>query len=186
MPSNIHLVQLQESHIPILYEWKCSEERPEHHTCRPVHPVIPSCDEYREKISARISSGKNIDMVVEDDASGEIVGHIFGFDINPRNKSIEIGYYFPAHSRGKGYGKAALLQFCHYLFTNYDFNKIYATTREFNKPSVAILEYCNFHLDGRNRVHYWIDDKKYDQLAFSLLREEWLQQNLLLDMAERT
>jgi hypothetical protein len=82
--------------------------------------------------------------------------------------------------------KLLCLQFCHYLFTNYDFNKIYATTREFNKPSVAILEYCNFHLDGRNRVHYWIDDKKYDQLAFSLLREEWLQQNLLLDMAERT
>lgn len=175
MPSNIQLVQLHESHLPILYKWKCSEKTPEYYTCRPVQNIIPSFEEYSEKILARISSADTVDMAVIDGDSMELLGHIFGFDINPRNKSIEIGYYFPEQSRRKGYGRAALAQLCNNLFTNHDINKIYATTGEFNKPSIAVLEHCNFHMDGRNREHYWIDDQRYDQLIFSLLREEWVQ-----------
>jgi len=52
-------------------------------------------------------------------------------------------------------------------------NKIYATTSSNNYPSIKLLEKYNFKLGGRLREHYWIYDKKYDQLIYSILKEEW-------------
>jgi RimJ/RimL family protein N-acetyltransferase len=51
--------------------------------------------------------------------------------------------------------------------------KIYATTASNNYPSIKLLEKFQFKLDGRLREHYYIHDHKYDQLIYSILRQEW-------------
>ena len=53
-------------------------------------------------------------------------------------------------------------------------NKIYATTSSDNIQSIGLLEKAGFMLDGRVREHYWIKDKKFDQLHYSILQKELL------------
>ncbi len=174
MPPAVFLIKLDESHIPVLYQWHSEEKQPEYHSCRPIENRSMSFSDFSEKILRRITSDNSMNFLVKDGESGEIVGQFFAFDYNPRNKSIEIGYYFPEINRGRGYGKAALSRLCDELFSTHDVHKIYATTGEFNQPSVAILRHCHFEQDGSNREHYWIGDRKYDQLVFSLLRRDWI------------
>lgn len=40
-------------------------------------------------------------------------------------------------------------------------------------PSICLLKKLGFQLDGRMREHYWINGQKYDQLVYSLLKNEW-------------
>lgn len=54
--------------------------------------------------------------------------------------------------------------------------KIYATTSSKNYPSMKLLETYGFKLEGRLREHYWINDNKYDQLVYSLLKKEWIKE----------
>ena len=51
-------------------------------------------------------------------------------------------------------------------------NKIYATTSSDNIQSMGLLEKAGFRLDGRLREHYWVNNKKFDQLHYSILQRE--------------
>ncbi|MBZ9623822.1 GNAT family N-acetyltransferase [Clostridium sp. FP2] len=42
-----------------------------------------------------------------------------------------------------------------------------------NIPSIKLLEKFGFKLDGRLREHYWINEEKYDQFNYSMLKCEW-------------
>lgn len=68
-----------------------------------------------------------------------------------------------------------LAKFIETVFKDDDLNlnKIYATTSSNNLASIKLLEKFGFKLDGRLREHYWINEYKYDQLIYSMLRNEW-------------
>ena len=76
-----------------------------------------------------------------------------------------------------------LAKFIETSFNDEDLNldKIYATTSSYNIPSVKLLEKFGFKLDGRLREHYWINENKYDQLIYSILKNEWKRANAFKD-----
>jgi RimJ/RimL family protein N-acetyltransferase len=81
----------------------------------------------------------------------------------------------PERYRGKGLGSIMLTMFLKAVFLDpvLNLNKVYATTSAGNHPSMRLLEKHGFHLDGRNREHYWIEEHRHDQMIYSLLRREW-------------
>lgn len=169
------LLPLQEEHIKILYDWNIAEKHFEQFTCRPIK-LCSSFDEYKHKILKRISEGnERIYVLVDKEDSTIPLGKITLFDFNPRNHSAEFGYYFPDINRAKGLGIILLYYFLKKVFCDkaLNLNKLYATTSSNNIPSIKLLEKFNFSLDGRMREHYWIDENKYDQLVYSLLKNEW-------------
>lgn len=104
------------------------------------------------------------------------LGKIKLFDFNIRNRSAEFGYYLPAGNRTRGLGKIMLSKFIQNSFDDSELklNKLYATTSSNNVSSIKLLEKFGFKMDGRLREHYWIDENKYDQLIYSILKCEWL------------
>ncbi|MBN1968589.1 MAG: GNAT family N-acetyltransferase [Candidatus Delongbacteria bacterium] len=160
-----------------IYEWKIEEEYPEHFTCRPVNKIY-DFETFSENLLDLVKKHKIIHKILSKE--NKIVGEIKAFDYNMRNKSIEFGYYLPKKYRGLGYGTIMIELFLKELFEDDDLalNKIYATTCEVNYPSIKVLEKTGFTLDGKNREHYWIGDKKYTQNVYSLLRSEWILHNL--------
>lgn len=158
--------------IKLFYEWQKCEEHFEYFSCRPIKEVA-TFTAYKESISKSIKAGNITYCLVAADES--ILGKIVLFDHNKRNKSVEFGYYFPEENRGKGFGLILIKLFIAEVFNHdvLDINKIYATTASNNFASIKILEKCDFHLDGIMRQHYWINEKKYDQHVYSLLKEEW-------------
>ncbi len=168
------LMRLEDKQIEILYEWDRMEKDRELYTCRPLHELLPF-DEYKQNNINKISSGiKEVFVLVEQNCANIPLGRIMLFDYNPRNHSKEVGYYIPPDLRGKGLGTVMLSLLLKMILSEEEgLNKIYATTSSYNIQSIALLEKTGFKLDGRSREHYWIKDKKFDQLHYSILQREW-------------
>ncbi len=169
------LVLLEEIHIPALFQWEQEELHMEYITCRPV-PCYESYEAYAATLLPKNTAEikRNYLLVKRADDTMPI-GKITLFDINPRNRSAEFGYYMPERYRGKGLGSIMLKKFLSTVFLDpvLNLNKIYATTSAGNQLSMRLLEKHGFHLDGKNREHYWIEGHRYDQMIYSLLRREW-------------
>lgn len=166
------LVRLRERHCCILYQWDLREPRRDLYTCRPVGP-LPDFGAYSQRLMDRVRSQHHIIYCLTQ-GDKRILGKIEAFDLNPRNKSMELGYYLPPAHRGQGVGTAMLRLFLREMFSNetLGLNKVYATTAEHNTASVRLLERSGFHLDGVLREHYWTAEGVVAQLHFSLLRAE--------------
>lgn len=169
------LILLTEQHIQTLYNWNIEEKHFEYYTCRPLK-LSQSFEDYACKILKRISERKEkIYVLVKKENCNMPLGKITLFDLNPRNKSAEFGYYLPGNNRAQGLGCIMLAKFIEISFNDQELNlnKIYATTSSNNLSSMKLLEKFNFKLDGRLREHYWINENKYDQLVYLILKCEY-------------
>lgn len=170
----LELIRPQNEDIAVLYRWKLEEPRHELYSCRPVNP-LGTYEEFYEKIQSRFEDPGRIHRILRNRETHEPLGEVKGFDYNPRNHSLEFGYYLPGENRRKGYGEMMVRLFLDEVFTHpeWELNKLYATTSGNNEASKGVLEKIGFRIDGKNREHYWIDGKRYDQVIYSLLRTEW-------------
>ena len=168
------LIQPSDDDIKLLYSWKIEEKNHESFSCRPVNPV-GTFEDYYNKTIKRLDDINQIFMVFVNRKTNEVLGEIKGFDYNPRNHSIEFGYYLPTQNRKKGYGETMIRLFVDKTFDDvrYDLNKLYATTSGNNEASKGVLEKIGFKIDGKNREHYWINGRRYDQFIYSILKKEW-------------
>jgi len=169
------LILLNEEHFKQLYDWNTAEKHFKQYTCRPLNFLQSSYDEYVNKMMNSIHSKNEKNYIlVKKDNCGLPLGKIRLFDYNPRNHSAEFGYYMPENNRNKGLGSIILGQFINISFADkdYNLNKLYATTASNNTPSIKLLEKYEFKLDGRLREHYWINESKYDQCIYSILKSE--------------
>lgn len=171
---NYQLILLTEEYFKDLYNWNTAEKHFEQYTCRPLEPE-KSYDEYVNKMTDSINniSNKNY-ILVKKDKNNVPLGKIRLFDYNPRNHCAEFGYYLPQNYRNMGLGSVMLEQFINIAFADndYNLNKLYATTSSNNIASIKILEKYGFRIDGRLREHYWINENKYDQCVYSILKSE--------------
>jgi len=174
---NYQLILLSKEYLRELYNWNIAEKHFEQFTCRPLKSQ-KTYDEYVNKMMDSIDSIKEKTYIlVKRDNNSIPLGKIELFDYNPRNHSAEIGYYLPKHNRNKWLGSIILDQFIDLSFADrdYNLNKLYATTASNNTPSIRLLEKHKFRLDGRLREHYWINESKYDQCVYSILKSEWIK-----------
>ncbi len=168
------LIALTEDHLQELFSWNIEEKHFEQYTCRPLN-LPQSFDEYAHKTLKSISQEKQkIYIIIKKAAVNKPLGKITLFDFNSRNHSAEFGYYIPSCNRNNGLGTILLAQFIEKSFTDnkLNLNKIYATTSSNNIASIKLLEKFDFKLDGRLREHYWVNEDKYDQLNYSMLKLE--------------
>ncbi len=166
------LSRLSDDDLATIYKWKTNENNHEYYTCRPLK-LFSDYDEFKTHINKWANTEGNIYLLLRDKKSRTIIGEIKGFDYNIRNQSMEFGYYLPQENRNSGHGTKLLELFIDFIFDSMILNKLYATTADCNESSKSVLLKNGFNLDGKNRQHYWIGNKKYDQLIYSLLREEW-------------
>jgi [ribosomal protein S5]-alanine N-acetyltransferase len=177
LDENYQLLLLTEHHMEAIFHWNIEEKHFEYYTCRPLK-LCKSFEEYTCKTLKAISERKEIIYVlVKGGDCNNPLGRIKLFDFNTRNHSSEFGYYLPYNNRGHGFGSIMLSKFIQTTFKDdeLNLNKIYATTSSNNYPSMKLLEKYGFMLDGRLREHYWINENKYDQLIYSILKQEWIK-----------
>jgi len=169
------LIPLTEDHLQELFRWSIEEKHFELYTCRPLNSP-QSFDEYAYKtLKSILEEKQKTYILIKIGAENQPLGKITLFDFNLRNHSAEFGYYMPSWNRKKGLGIIMLAQFIEKAFKDNELNlnKLYATTSSNNLPSIKLLQKFNFKLDGRLREHYWVNEDKYDQLNYSMLRYEW-------------
>jgi RimJ/RimL family protein N-acetyltransferase len=141
--------------------------------------------------SAKAAS-KFFEKIIEDDAPGN---HFFSIralddnrllgDINidvinnwgSRDAFVGIGIY-EREDWGKGYGTDAMRLIVQFGFIELNLRRITLTVFEYNPRAIRSYEKCGFQVEGRMRGRIVKDDKRWDVLFMSILRDEWMERSL--------
>ena len=140
-------------------------------TCRPIKKR--EGNELVEFYNQIIKKENNLIFSIWRKQDEELVGKVSFNDYNPRNRSMELGYYMIPKFRKYGYMRETLTSLFDILFKNMELNKIYAQTGSFNIESIQLLEKMGFKRDGILRYHHELDEIFYDDYIFSILNKEW-------------
>lgn len=172
------LTELSDDDIAVYRDWFLESE-PETMTCRPIGDT--SLDKMIERFRDRFDGETCGQFAVRRVDDNRLVGRVTFFDINPRNKAVEIGYLIGSDFRKEGYAREAITLLLRYLFDQLELNKAMAQTAEFNIESIALLKKLSFKQDGRLRQHHPFNGQNYDDLLFSILAEEFEREGRLVD-----
>ncbi|MFW6676630.1 GNAT family N-acetyltransferase [Lacrimispora sp. AGF001] len=140
-------------------------------TCRPI--IERKGNELGEFYNQIIKKENNLIFSIWRKQNEELVGKVSFNDYNPRNRSMELGYYMIPRFRKYGYMREALKSLFDILFKKMELNKIYAQTGSFNIESIQLLENMGFKKDGALRNHHELNDIFYDDYIYSILTKEW-------------
>ena len=181
---NVKLIKLTKDdieHIRTIYKWNIAERRKDLYSCDELdtsgeYEKHMTFERFYPLIARTILSGQIDNYIIVDSETERVVGRLQAFGYNGRNKSIEIGYYFPPEFRGKGYGTSMMATLLNDFFSDEEMmlNKIIAETAEGNIASNKLLKKFGFNVDARMREHYWFDEEKQDQLIYSILRSDFI------------
>jgi len=140
-------------------------------TCRP--PVFRSAEEAAEQRKDRESSPTQAALGIVLRGTGTLVGQVRYFDLNFRNRSVEIGYVVAPSARGKAFGREAVALLLDFLFGGLGMNKVHAQTASFNGSSIKLLESLGFERDAVLREHHLYQGRLHDDFVYSILARDW-------------
>lgn len=113
-------------------------------TCRPIR--MRSRGEKLELYQSALDDPNTVILGLWTFDKKHLIGKLTASDWNPRNRSMEIGYYL-----------------------------IMAQTGAFHISSIRLLESCGFRRDGVLRQHHEKDGILYDDFLYSLLADECIK-----------
>ncbi|QEE17656.1 GNAT family N-acetyltransferase [Promethearchaeum syntrophicum] len=111
-------------------------------------------------------------MLVFKDTLQEI-GSIVFEHWDRHHHSVEIGYDLSPEFWGKGLMAEALNSILNFVFSQMKVNRLEATSNPTNHRSINLLKKIGFIQEGMLRQIYYFNSKYYDELIFSMLKEEW-------------
>ena len=112
-------------------------------------------------------------FVVEDIRSNAPVGHVVAYGADLANGWAYLGVAVPAGLMRTGVGIRAANLFVNYLFSTWNFRKLYAETPQYNYSTVSSAQGTGFVLEGHLRENSWYDGRFHDLFLVALYREAW-------------
>jgi ribosomal-protein-alanine N-acetyltransferase len=95
----------------------------------------------------------------------------------PEHFRSGIGYWLAPAVHGEGYGTEAVSLLLDYLFRVHSHPAVYAKALPDNDATRGLLESLGFTQEGRARKEAFWDGEFTDSITYSLLREEWHDEN---------
>ncbi len=108
-------------------------------------------------------------------ADDTVIGFVALFNIKWSNQTAEmaIGIGDPAY-RGKGYGQDALKLILNYAFNELNLHRVGLTVMSYNTKAIKAYERVGFVHEGTQRQAIQRQGKRYDLLAYGILRSEFV------------
>lgn len=97
---------------------------------------------------------------------GKAVGRIKGWEIDPHNNFIQLGYDIGVPYRGKGLMTEAVKEVSTYLLKECEFNRVYCMVRESNPASNRVCEKAGMTHEGFLRNHWIHPDGSYTNVHY--------------------
>lgn len=124
------------------------------------------------------SKGTEFPFIVFDKRSQSYAGSTRFYDIQPENKSLQLGYTW----YGKAFQGSGLNKHCKYLLLEFAFEKLGMERVEFradndNKRSIAAMKSIGCKVEGVLRSNgFKPDGTRRDSIVLSILKDEWEQE----------
>ncbi len=96
---------------------------------------------------------------------GRVIGRIKGWEVDPYNGRLQLGYDIAAEHRGRGYMPEAVNAVIRYLMNDAEANRVYCSVRDGNIASRRVCEKCGMQLEGVLRQHYARQDGGFDDVC---------------------
>ena len=97
---------------------------------------------------------------------GLAIGRIKGWEVDPHNNFVQLGYDIGAPYRGKGLMTEAVKAVNEYLLKECDFNRVYCMVRESNPASNRVCEKAGMKYEGFLRNHWIQEDGSYTNVHY--------------------
>ena len=107
----------------------------------------------------------------------QLIGFVVLFNLKWSNQTAEmaIGIGEPSHW-GHGYGSDALRLILNYAFNELNLYRVGLTVLEYNTRAIQAYERAGFVREGVQRQAVCRENRRYDLIAYGILRDEWLNQ----------
>lgn len=107
---------------------------------------------------------------------GTYIGNVEISKIDWRCRSGELGIVIgDRKSRGKGYGKEAVLMVARYAFEELGLHRLYARVLSYNKDAQKFFESLGFKKEGTERESFLAWGRFWDVYVYSMLDEEFFK-----------
>lgn len=107
---------------------------------------------------------------------GEAIGRIEFERLSVRERSAEVMILIgEREARGRGYGVDAMVALLGYLFRQRNLHRVSLTVLSDNHAAIRSYQKVGFVTEGTLRQDLFFDGKRHDQLAMSILDDEFEQ-----------
>lgn len=136
-------------------------------TYRAILPDRESVEEFW----ADLRSDKHVLLVAENGQS-EIVGMVYSYNAQFVDGHCSVTTYVAEQFRDRGYGIEIFGLFLDYLFSYFDFRKVYLDVYSYNRSSSRPIEKYGFVEEGRFPEHRYHDGNWHEMIRFAVYRQQ--------------
>jgi len=138
------------------------------------HPyTLNDASDFIRRTHQKMRKKTDYELGIELKENKKIIGMISLTKINYDNKNAEIGYWLGKKYWGRKIMKEAIRLILNFGFGELKLVRIYARVMHPNIASAKLLEKSGFKYEGRMRKTIFRRGKWFDDLIYSLLREEF-------------
>jgi RimJ/RimL family protein N-acetyltransferase len=123
---------------------------------------------------ARVLGSDSLAMAIHERATDRLLGTCAFSQLDGENGSalfhITIG---EKDAWGRGYGTEATELMLEHAFTNLGLHRVSLSVFAFNERAIRAYRKAGFTIEGRAREAIWRDGQFWDELAMSVLEDEW-------------
>ncbi len=106
-------------------------------------------------------------------AADNYIGNVSLYSIDHKNRNAGLSIFIgSAETRGKGYGKTALLLILEYAFRDLGLHRVFCKTEAAFKDAVRLYESTGFTREGKMRDHECRDGEFVDKILYGVLENE--------------
>lgn len=140
-----------------------------------VTGLKPSIKEHMEKLfTDTINNDKELVFTIVDKQSDKAVGFVGLYQINPQVRSAEFRIIIGDRSFwGKGIGTECTKFIIKYAFESLNLNKVWLGVNDENIGAIKSYQKSGFVNEGRLRQEIYRNNRYYDAVRMSILKEEW-------------
>ena len=138
---------------------------------------ILAFDDFVEDFRKRLRGPIQVLFIIElcEEEESEPVGMIYAYNTSFTDGYTYLCIYLTPRHTALGIGPEAGLIMADYLFSFYNFRKIYAGIFAYNDPSLKAAKRNRFVEEGCLRSHRWFMDRYWDLIILALTRESFLE-----------
>lgn len=127
-----------------------------------------------EQLDQYTSAENRLVFRVEDEVSGEVIGHAELNSIDRKNKSARICRILVGDekNRDKGFGKAIIKELVRIGFEELQLHRLDLGVFDFNHQGIRCYKSCGFEIEGLFRENYKVGDKYWSTYNMSMINKK--------------
>jgi RimJ/RimL family protein N-acetyltransferase len=168
----VRLRGVRDDDLPTLAKWDMDPGR----LATLSHWVAPRSEAAARERIAKESANDSGDLgfaieTLEDPPM--LVGHIWLWGANPKDRCATLGIALGREYTGRKYGSDAMRVIVGYAFRELGLHRLQLGVASFNSAGIRVYEKAGFIEEGRHRESVLHDGRWYDQVLMSILDHEW-------------